>query len=89
MLARKKKGFVEDAASELFDEQMGHEFCPRYIISGLFLDDCDHWFVSSLQSDENLARIKAEKNSSKLKNKIRQILYLIYKNNKITKALYE
>ena len=32
-----------------------------------------------------LAQIKAGNNSSKLKNQIRQILYLLYQNNKITK----
>ena len=35
-----------------------------------------------------LAQIKAERNSSKLKHKIRQILYLLYQHNKITKTLY-
>ena len=35
-----------------------------------------------------LAQIKAERNSSKLKHKIRQILYLSYQHNKITKTLH-
>ena len=32
-----------------------------------------------------LAQIKAQKNSYKLKNEIRKILYLLYQHNKITK----
>ena len=35
-----------------------------------------------------LAQIKAGNNSYKLKNKIRQILYLLYHHNKITKKVY-
>ena len=35
-----------------------------------------------------LAQIKARKNSSKLKNEIRQILCLLYQQNKITKKFY-
>ena len=35
-----------------------------------------------------LAQIKAGNNSSKLKNEIRQILYLLYQHNKITKKIY-
>ena len=35
-----------------------------------------------------LALIKAQKNSNKLKNKIRQILYLLYQHNKVTKTVY-
>ena len=35
-----------------------------------------------------LAQIKAGNNSYKLKNKIRQIIYLLYQHNKITKKLY-
>ena len=35
-----------------------------------------------------LARIKAGNNSHKLKNKIRQILYLFYQHNKTTKKVY-
>ena len=35
-----------------------------------------------------LAPIKAGNNSCKLKNKIRQILYLLYQYNKITKKVY-
>ena len=34
-----------------------------------------------------LAQIKAGNNSNKLRNKIRQILYLLYQDNKITKIL--
>ena len=34
-----------------------------------------------------LVQIKAENNSYKLKNKIRQIVYLFYQHNKITKKL--
>ena len=35
-----------------------------------------------------LAKIKAGNNSCKLKNDIRQILYLLYQHNKITKNVY-
>ena len=35
-----------------------------------------------------LAQIKAGNNSFKLKNEIRQILYLLYQHNKITKKVY-
>ena len=35
-----------------------------------------------------LAQIKAGNNSYKLKNEIRQILYLLYQHNKITKKVY-
>ena len=35
-----------------------------------------------------LAQIKAGKNSYKLKNEIRQMLYLLYQGNKITKNVY-
>ena len=35
-----------------------------------------------------LAEIKAGKNSYKLKDEIRQILYLLYKHNKITQKVY-
>ena len=35
-----------------------------------------------------LAQIKGEYNSNKLKNEIRQILYLLYQHNKITKKVY-
>ena len=35
-----------------------------------------------------LAQIKAGNNSNKLKNEIRQILYLLYHHNKITKKVY-
>ena len=35
-----------------------------------------------------LAQIKAENNSHKLKNEVRQILYLLYQHNKITIKLY-
>ena len=35
-----------------------------------------------------LVQIKAVKNSNKLKNEIRQILYLLYQHNKITKKVY-
>ena len=35
----------------------------------------------------SLAQIKAENNSYKLKNEIRQILYLLYQHNKISKKL--
>ena len=35
-----------------------------------------------------LAQAKAGKNSYKLKNEIRQILYLVYQRNKITKKVY-
>ena len=34
-----------------------------------------------------LAQIKAENNSYNLKNEIRQILYLLYQHNKITKKV--
>ena len=35
-----------------------------------------------------LAQLKAENNSYKLKNEIRQILYLLYQHNKIAKKVY-
>ena len=35
-----------------------------------------------------LAQVKAGSTSYKLKNKIRQILYLLYHHNKITKNIY-
>ena len=35
-----------------------------------------------------LTEIKARKNSYKLKNEIRQMLYLLYKHDKITKKVY-
>ena len=35
-----------------------------------------------------LAQTKARNNSNKLKNEIRQILYLLYQHNKITKNVY-
>ena len=35
-----------------------------------------------------LAQIKAGNNSYKLKNEIRQILYLLHQHNKITKKIY-
>ena len=35
-----------------------------------------------------LAQIKAGSNSYKLKNEIRQILYLLHQHNKITKKIY-
>ena len=36
-----------------------------------------------------LAQTKAGNNSNKLKSKIRQILYLLYQHNKITKIFYK
>ena len=36
-----------------------------------------------------LAQIKAGNNSYKLKNKIRETLYLLYQHNKITKKVYK
>ena len=36
----------------------------------------------------SLAQIKAENSSYKLKNEIRQITYLLFHHNKITKKLY-
>ena len=36
----------------------------------------------------SLAQTKAGNNSYKLKNEIRQILYLLYQHNKITKNVY-
>ena len=35
-----------------------------------------------------LSQIKAASNSNKLKNEIRQILYLLYQHNKTTKKVY-
>ena len=35
-----------------------------------------------------LAKIKAGNNSDKLKKKIRQIIYILYQQNKITKKIY-
>ena len=36
-----------------------------------------------------LAQLKAGNNSKKLKNKIRQLLYSLYRSNKLTKQLYK
>ena len=36
----------------------------------------------------SLAQIKAENSSYKLKNEIRQITYLLFQHNKVTKKLY-
>ena len=36
-----------------------------------------------------LAQLKAENNSEKLKNEIRQILYSLYRSKKLTKQLYK
>ena len=36
-----------------------------------------------------LAQIKSGNNSYKLKNEIRNILYLLYQHNKITKSVYK
>ena len=36
-----------------------------------------------------LAQLKAGNNSEKLKNKIRQLLYSLYRSNKLTKQLYK
>ena len=36
-----------------------------------------------------LAQIKTVNNSEKLKNEIRQILYLLYQHNKVTKKVYK
>ena len=36
-----------------------------------------------------LVRLKAENNSEKLKNEIRQLLYFLYHSKKITKAIYK
>ena len=36
-----------------------------------------------------LAQLKAGNNSEKLKNKIRQILYSLYRSKKLTKQLYK
>ena len=35
-----------------------------------------------------LAQLKAENNSEKLKNEIRQLLYSFYRSEKLTKAIY-
>ena len=37
----------------------------------------------------NLAQLKAENNSEKLKNEIRQLLYSLYRSKKLTKQLYK
>ena len=37
----------------------------------------------------SLALLKAENNSEKLKNEIRQLLYSLYRSNKLTKQLYK
>ena len=37
----------------------------------------------------SLAKLKAENNSEKLKNEIRQLLYFLYISKKITKQLYQ
>ena len=36
-----------------------------------------------------LAQLKAENNSEKLKNEIRQLLYSLYRSKKLTKQLYK
>ena len=48
-----------------------------------YVNLCD---VAPLKSDEE--EVKEENNSYKLKNKTRQILYLLYQHNKITKKVY-
>ena len=35
-----------------------------------------------------LAQLKAENNSEKLKNEIRQLLYLLYSSKKLSKTIY-
>ena len=37
----------------------------------------------------NLAQLKAENNSEKLKNEIRQLLYSLYRSKKLTKQIYK
>ena len=37
----------------------------------------------------SFANLKAENNSEKLKNEIRQLLYLLYRSKKLTKQLYK
>ena len=37
----------------------------------------------------SLARLKAENNSEKLKNEIRQLLYSLYRSKKLTKNIYK
>ena len=37
----------------------------------------------------SLAPLKAENNSEKLKNEIRQLLHFLYRSKKLTKQLYE
>ena len=37
----------------------------------------------------SLAQLKAENNSEKLKNEIRQLLYFLYRSKKFTKPLYK
>ena len=37
----------------------------------------------------SLAQLKAESNSEKLKNKIRQSLYSLYRSKKLTKNIYK
>ena len=37
----------------------------------------------------SLAQLKARNNSEKLKNKIRQLLYSLYRSKKLTKQLYK
>ena len=36
----------------------------------------------------SLAQLKAENNSEKLKNEIRQLLYFLYRSEKLTKEIY-
>ena len=40
------------------------------------------------QTSNNITQTKAGNNSNKLKNEIRQIRYLLYQHNKITKNVY-
>ena len=37
----------------------------------------------------NLAQLKAENNSERLKNEIRQLLYSLYRSKKLTKQIYK
>ena len=69
-----------------YSMQKEKEFCSRCSISDLFFDDCDYskWFKPL----PLFPQIKPGNNSYKLKNKIRQIIYLFCQNSKITKLVY-
>ena len=70
-------GIVEKILEFNKQKQQGHGFkilTPNQILSRLPI---------------SLAQLKAGSNSEKLKNKIRQILYSLYRSEKLTKQIYK